>query len=124
MNGNNISLKRKNVIRLFVDISDENGGNVHFNFKGNAILKVPKEEGDLSFLVSSSLEGEAQGTDGDVGKIKLETDYFFESEKLLAGDEYEKAVSNNCMEIIQKDMHHTISDILKAIGVTEVPAKN
>ena len=121
MSGNNISLKQKNVIRLFVDISNENGEDVNFDFKGKAVLKVPKEEGDLSFLVSSSLEGEMKGTEDNVGRIKLESDYFFESEKVLAGDELEEIVSNDCIEFIQKDMHRTISNILKAIDITETP---
>lgn len=124
MNGNKISLKQKNVTKVFVNITNDTEESVDFNFIGKAFLKVPTEEEDCSFLVSSIFENrQSEGEDkGD--KFKLEIDYFFESERKLEEDEYDDVVSNECLAIIQKDTHRMVAEILAAVGITETPIED
>lgn len=102
-----------NAVSIDLDPDKLRQGNITLSAEGKSELRVPKEDGDLSILLVSSMEIKSQ-EDEDTLHASFVVNFFFSIDEKL--DNYDEIVTKQCLPIIRTKTMELTNKFLRDMG--------
>lgn len=113
----NVALVNVSVRSVHIDVDFEKiSEDALFETAGKSVLKLPKAEGDRSFVLESTFET-SSAEDQNIFNASVVADFFFELDGDL--DNYDDIIRKQCLPIIRNRITEIENKVLAGMGYSE-----